>query len=54
MKVGVANRVSDGLIKVEMHFPTQAKKARREVCHGKRFNEATLDVKFSDTLFQTF
>ena len=35
----------DGLIKVEMHFFPDAY-VPCEVCNGKRFNEATLDVKF--------
>ena len=35
----------DGMIKVEMHFLSDVYVAC-ETCHGRRFNEATLDIKF--------
>ena len=37
----------DGVKRVEMHFLADVY-VPCEVCHGKRFNEATLQVKYND------
>ncbi|MEQ1789948.1 MAG: excinuclease ABC subunit UvrA, partial [Rickettsiales bacterium] len=37
----------DGMIKIEMHFLPDVY-VRCDVCHGKRYNRETLDVKYKD------
>lgn len=43
----------DGIIKIEMHFLPDVY-VPCEVCHGKRYNRETLEVKYKERVFMMF